>query len=188
MRMPPPYILYAECQADVMLPLDSRRHKGVCRRKMVREREGLSCAIKSFAAVAVAAGVLSVAAGSLDASATADSRAQLAAAPTVSLRSTKLGKILVNSHGLTLYLWVKDKHGKSVCSAACASLWPLLLISGKPTAGRGVKASKLGEYKTSSGKYEVTLTAPGDPGSAALGFVAVPFEPLAGGSVARLHT
>lgn len=112
--------------------------------------------IKSFAAVAVAAGVLSVAAGSLDASATADSRAQMAAAPTVSLRSTKLGNILVNSKGLTLYLWVKDKHGKSVCSSACASLWPLLLISGKPTAGRGVKASKLGEYKTSSGKYEVT--------------------------------
>jgi len=67
-----------------------------------------------------------------------------------------LGKILVNSKGITLYLWAKDKGGRSACSGACASVWPLLLISGKPTAGPGVQASKLGEYKTKSGKYEVT--------------------------------
>ena len=82
--------------------------------------------------------------------------AHTATTATVSLRSTKLGKILVNSKGITLYLWVKDKGGRSACSGACASVWPLLLISGKPTAGAGVQPSKLGEYKTKSGKYEVT--------------------------------
>lgn len=79
-----------------------------------------------------------------------------AAAPTVSLRSTSLGKILVNSKGITLYLWEKDKNGKSACSGDCASIWPLLIISGKPTAGPGVKASELGEYAVGKGKYEVT--------------------------------
>ena len=83
-------------------------------------------------------------------------RAHTATTATVSLRSTKLGKILVNSKGITLYLWVKDKGGRSACSGACAGVWPLLLIPGKPTAGAGVQPSKLGEYKTKSGKYEVT--------------------------------
>lgn len=102
--------------------------------------------------ISVALAVLSV--GTLADVATAGARA--ASAPTVSLRSTKLGKILVNNKGITLYLWVKDKHGKSACSGGCASVWPLLLITGKPTAGPGVQKSKLGEYKTSNGKYEVT--------------------------------
>jgi predicted lipoprotein with Yx(FWY)xxD motif len=108
--------------------------------------------IKSFVAAAVALGTLSIGVAAV----AADARAHTAAAPTVSQRSTKLGTILINSKGLTLYLWAKDKNGKSVCSGACASVWPLLLISGKPTAGPGVQASKLGEYKTSNGKYEVT--------------------------------
>jgi predicted lipoprotein with Yx(FWY)xxD motif len=35
---------------------------------------------------------------------------------TVSLRKTKLGLILVNSRGHTLYLFAKDRNGKSACS------------------------------------------------------------------------
>jgi predicted lipoprotein with Yx(FWY)xxD motif len=79
-----------------------------------------------------------------------------AAAATVQLRSTKLGRILVNNKGDTLYLWAEDKHGKSVCHGGCLSVWPLLVVSGRPTAGPGVQKSKLGEYKVGSGRYEVT--------------------------------
>ncbi|MGH2850354.1 MAG: COG4315 family predicted lipoprotein [Solirubrobacteraceae bacterium] len=79
-----------------------------------------------------------------------------ASSPTVQVRNTKLGKILVNGKGDTLYLWAKDKHGKSVCTGGCLSVWPLVLVSGKPTAGHGVQKSKLGEYKVSNGKFEVT--------------------------------
>ena len=42
------------------------------------------------------------------------------AAATVSVRKTKLGKILVNGRGVTLYLFEKDKKGKSACNGACA--------------------------------------------------------------------
>lgn len=84
------------------------------------------------------------------------SNAHAAKATTVGLRSTKLGKILVNSStGHTLYLYTKDGHNKSNCSGSCATFWPPLLTSAKPLAGKGVSASKLGEIK--SGKsHQVT--------------------------------
>ncbi len=75
---------------------------------------------------------------------------------TVSLRNTKLGRVLVNSTGHTLYLFKKDKNGKSSCSGSCAKFWPPLLSRGKPTAGPGVKASLLGRTRRSNGSRQVT--------------------------------
>jgi predicted lipoprotein with Yx(FWY)xxD motif len=75
--------------------------------------------------------------------------AMAASAPTkpatIKTRSaSKLGKILVNGNSQTLYLFEKDKNGKSACSGACATNWPPLLTKGKPMASGGVKSSLLG--------------------------------------------
>ena len=51
---------------------------------------------------------------------------------TVSLRKTKLGLILVNSRGHTLYLFAKERNGKSACSGSCAKFWPPSLQRVKP--------------------------------------------------------
>jgi predicted lipoprotein with Yx(FWY)xxD motif len=75
---------------------------------------------------------------------------------TVDLRKTKLGPVLVNSKGHTLYLFKKDTNGKSSCSGSCAKFWPPLLSHGKPTAGSGVKASLLGRTRRSNGSLQVT--------------------------------
>jgi predicted lipoprotein with Yx(FWY)xxD motif len=75
---------------------------------------------------------------------------------TVSLRKTKLGPILVNSRGQTLYLFAKDKRGKSACSGSCAKFWPPLVSRGKSTAGAGVKASLLGTTRRGNGSLQVT--------------------------------
>ena len=75
---------------------------------------------------------------------------------TVSLRTTRLGPILVNSRGHTLYLFAKDKNGKSACSGSCAKFWPPLLSQGKPTAGAGVKPSLIGTTRRSNGSRQVT--------------------------------
>jgi predicted lipoprotein with Yx(FWY)xxD motif len=48
-----------------------------------------------------------------------------------------LGKILDDTDGRTLYLFAKDAGTKSACTAACASAWPPLRVSGKPTVGAG---------------------------------------------------
>ena len=75
---------------------------------------------------------------------------------TVKTRNVKLGKIIVDGKSRTLYLFEKDKHGKSACSGACATNWPPLLTKGKPKASGGVKASKLGTTKRSDGTTQVT--------------------------------
>ncbi|MFL5841282.1 MAG: hypothetical protein ACJ77Z_12610 [Thermoleophilaceae bacterium] len=61
--------------------------------------------------------------------------------PTVRVAPTRLGKILVDSRGRTLYLFTKDSGTKSACSGACATAWPPLRASGKSTVGSGAKGS-----------------------------------------------
>jgi predicted lipoprotein with Yx(FWY)xxD motif len=75
---------------------------------------------------------------------------------TVKVRKVSLGRILVNGKSQTLYLFEKDKKGKSACSGQCAKFWPPLLTKGKPKTGSGVKASLLGTTKRSDGTTQVT--------------------------------
>ena len=75
---------------------------------------------------------------------------------TVSVANTGLGNILVDSQGRTLYLFQQDSGTKSTCSGGCATAWPPLRASGKPTAGSGAKASLLGTTPRSDGKPQVT--------------------------------
>ena len=74
----------------------------------------------------------------------------------VSLRTTKLGPILVNARGHTLYMFAKDRNGKSSCSGSCAKFWPPSLQRGKATAGPGVKKSLIGTTKRSNGSLQLT--------------------------------
>ena len=74
----------------------------------------------------------------------------------VGLESTSLGRVLADGSGRTLYLFEKDEGPKSTCSAACAAAWPPLTTSGKPTAGAGVAAAKLGTSSRGGGEREVT--------------------------------
>jgi predicted lipoprotein with Yx(FWY)xxD motif len=77
-------------------------------------------------------------------------------AATVSTAKTKLGRVIVNGSGRTLYLFEKDKHGKSACSGACAAYWPPLLTHGKPMAAGGAMRALLGTIKRSNGSRQVT--------------------------------
>jgi predicted lipoprotein with Yx(FWY)xxD motif len=61
------------------------------------------------------------------------------------------GGHLVDANGRTLYLWVADPAGKSVCTGACASVWPPAPASGTPTARTGVDAAKLTTIARSDG-------------------------------------
>ena len=74
----------------------------------------------------------------------------------LAIGKTTLGRILVDSRGITLYDFPPDKGTTSVCYSACAALWPPLLTHGKPVAGTGVHAALLGTTKLKDGKLEVT--------------------------------
>jgi predicted lipoprotein with Yx(FWY)xxD motif len=67
----------------------------------------------------------------------------------------KLGKILTNSDGMTLYIYTKDTPGKSVCNGECAVNWPPLSASDAPTAPDGV-TGKLGTITRDDGSTQVT--------------------------------
>jgi len=87
--------------------------------------------------------------------------AALAMTPAASQVKTKktsaLGTLLVDGKkGKTLYLFEKDKSGKSSCYASCAANWPPFLTTGKPKAGPGVKAALLSTTKRKDGKLQVT--------------------------------
>ena len=73
----------------------------------------------------------------------------------VELGTTTLGKALVDNRGRTLYLFAKDKAGRSACNGACAAYWPPLVSSAKPRAATGVRASLLGLSKRTDGKRQV---------------------------------
>jgi predicted lipoprotein with Yx(FWY)xxD motif len=79
------------------------------------------------------------------------------ASATVSVAKSSLGSILVDSTGRTLYLFKADVGAKSACSGACATAWPPLLVTAKPTAGGGLTASKLGTITRSDGTQQVTF-------------------------------
>jgi len=68
----------------------------------------------------------------------------------------KLGRVLVDSKGFTLYDFHKDKGGKSACYGACAGVWPPLRTEGAPQPGEGAAASMLGTTKRKDGTVQVT--------------------------------
>jgi predicted lipoprotein with Yx(FWY)xxD motif len=75
---------------------------------------------------------------------------------TVRVVKSRLGRILVNSEGRTLYLFKADPRAKSACSGACAVAWPPLRTGGKPVVGTGASAAVLGTIPRSDGARQVT--------------------------------
>jgi predicted lipoprotein with Yx(FWY)xxD motif len=67
-----------------------------------------------------------------------------------------LGSFLVDSVGMTLYIYTKDTPNSSVCYGGCATAWPPLLTNGAPNAGTGVTASMLGTTTRTDGTVQVT--------------------------------
>jgi predicted lipoprotein with Yx(FWY)xxD motif len=91
------------------------------------------------------------------ASKSAPGAAQPGGPATVNIGQTAaLGSFLVDSKGLTLYLFTKDTPNTSNCYGGCASYWPPLLTKGAPVAGAGVTASMLGTTTRTDGTTQVT--------------------------------
>lgn len=68
----------------------------------------------------------------------------------------ELGPILVDSNGMTLYDFHKDKGAKSACYGACAKNWPPLTSDSPPRVGNGAKQSLLGTTARRDGTTQVT--------------------------------
>ncbi len=70
-----------------------------------------------------------------------------------------LGEIVTDGHGFTLYIYVPDHQGPSVCAGVCAAQWPPLVLPRgvrRPVAGPGVNPALLGTIRRAGGSLQVT--------------------------------
>ncbi|MGN6167536.1 MAG: COG4315 family predicted lipoprotein [Solirubrobacteraceae bacterium] len=130
---------------------------------MSRNRTVLASAIVAVglgaAPVIMTAGSAAATTGGASANRNAAFRAHAAAGPaTISLRKTHRGRLLVNSRGVTLYAFSRDRTRRDRCVKikGCTSVWPIVRTHGRPRAGHGVKRSKLGTIRLPNGKVQVT--------------------------------
>ncbi len=89
----------------------------------------------------------------------ASSSATRAAKVTITTRRVpKLGVVLVDGQGRTLYMFAPDKRARVTCKGTCAAVWPpVKLAKGqKLAAAGGVKRSLLGSDPNPAGGRVVT--------------------------------
>lgn len=88
----------------------------------------------------------------------AGARHALKSATVKTRKLKKLGTVLVDSHGRTLYMFVPDHRKKVTCKGQCAAVWPPLKIKKgrKPTAGGAARKKLLGTDKNPGGGRVVT--------------------------------
>lgn len=115
--------------------------------------------VLSFVIVgATAVGVAAAVAVSAPAGASGAGRATTVVISTRKL--PKLGTVLVNAKGLTLYMFVPDKRTKVTCLRTCAAVWPpVKLPTGARLVARGAaKRSLLASDRDPSGGRVVTYS------------------------------
>jgi predicted lipoprotein with Yx(FWY)xxD motif len=78
-----------------------------------------------------------------------------AVGPSIRVRRTKLGRILTDRDGRTLYLFLEDKRGKSTCHHGCARVWPPAIATGRPNAGHGVLPGTLTRTRRRNNTYQL---------------------------------
>jgi predicted lipoprotein with Yx(FWY)xxD motif len=78
----------------------------------------------------------------------------------VKVGRSRLGSILVDASGHTLYLFTQDKPKRSLCTADylnCATIWVPLMTTGSPRGEAGVKTRLLGVlHRTKPAGSQVT--------------------------------
>jgi predicted lipoprotein with Yx(FWY)xxD motif len=77
--------------------------------------------------------------------------------PTVDVSTNvKLGELLVDSKGRTLYLFKHDTGSTSTCFSSCAKAWPPLRTKVKPTVSGDAKAKLIATSARPDGPNQVT--------------------------------
>ena len=100
--------------------------------------------------------VTSASSGSVASMGASGTSAGMARTVTLTIGTTKIGKVLADAKGDTLYWYSKDmRNGPSTCTGGCLSAWPV--VAGKPVAAMGIAfAGKLGEVTDPGGTVQAT--------------------------------
>ena len=76
---------------------------------------------------------------------------------TIKVVRSQFGRILADGRGQAVYVFDKETSSKPECHGACAKAWPPVLTRGRPVAGKGVRAERLGTTRRRSGKRQLTM-------------------------------
>jgi len=81
-----------------------------------------------------------------------------AAAGTLATAHTKLGTVVVDGQGKTVYVYDHDTagSGKSACTGACTGLWPALTTTSMHPTAKGITGT-VGTIAVSGGQQQITL-------------------------------
>lgn len=79
-----------------------------------------------------------------------------AAGTAISVRGSEFGRMLFGPGRQAVYVFERDRRGRSRCYGECARLWPPVYTRGRPVARRGVRASLLGTTRRRDGRRQVT--------------------------------
>jgi predicted lipoprotein with Yx(FWY)xxD motif len=112
-----------------------------------------------LAALAAVVAVLAAGSGGSGAKAgVTGTRHVLRSATVKTRRINKLGVVLVNSRGFTLYMFKPDRQRRVTCKGSCAAAWPPLKLKRgqRPTAGGAAKQGLLGSDRNPGGGRVVT--------------------------------
>lgn len=71
-------------------------------------------------------------------------------------KSATLGRILINKHGMTVYIYKPDHKNASVCTGQCAKYWPPLLVKKSVHLSKGNLPGTLHTIVRSNGARQVT--------------------------------
>jgi predicted lipoprotein with Yx(FWY)xxD motif len=96
------------------------------------------------------------AAGSFGGTTTTAHSAAAKKKPALALRTTSLGKVIVDSKGRTLYQFGADTKNRSNCADACAGNWPPAAAPSKPTVAKGLSQRKLKVIKRADGTKQLS--------------------------------
>ena len=110
-----------------------------------KNRRVVARTFRQGATVIVAAALLATAAAVavFGASGAAARPSALAAVKVSTKKLPKLGTVLVNARGRTLYMFVPDKRNRVTCVRTCAAVWPPLKLA------KGQEAVAAGQAKSS---------------------------------------
>jgi len=104
-----------------------------------------------FAALAALGATLAVGAG-----AATQSGSTASGGTVVKVRTSGLGRVVSDSRGFVLYMFLGDKGKRSSCYGSCAAYWPAVLTKATPKASAGAKSGLLGTTRRKDGKLQVT--------------------------------
>jgi predicted lipoprotein with Yx(FWY)xxD motif len=74
----------------------------------------------------------------------------------IQVGDSQFGTMLFGPRDQAIYVFERDRKGRTLCYGECARAWPPVFANGMPRAAKGVRKSLLGTIRRRNGRRQVT--------------------------------